>query len=106
MLSLKVKPIKQEKLAVGCLSSNESWAKVLCIVFFLPQDRTHKFAPSQAVDYDASLLLSAFTLLPSMWAVYVSFTVLTLLHMLPPFLIFIFARQYLIKGTMAGAMAG
>jgi hypothetical protein len=25
---------------------------------------------------------------------------------LPSFLIFIFARQYLIKGTMAGAMAG
>jgi multiple sugar transport system permease protein len=29
-----------------------------------------------------------------------------LLYMLPSFLIFIFARQYLIKGTMAGAMAG
>jgi len=29
-----------------------------------------------------------------------------LLYMVPSFLIFIFARQYLIKGTMAGAMAG
>jgi ABC-type glycerol-3-phosphate transport system permease component len=29
-----------------------------------------------------------------------------LIYMLPSFLIFIFARQYLIKGTMAGAMAG
>ena len=29
-----------------------------------------------------------------------------LLYMLPSFLIFIFARQYLIRGTMAGAMAG
>lgn len=29
-----------------------------------------------------------------------------LLYMLPSFLIFVFARQYLIKGTMAGAMAG
>lgn len=29
-----------------------------------------------------------------------------LLYMIPSFLIFIFARQYLIKGTMAGAMAG
>lgn len=31
---------------------------------------------------------------------------MALLYMLPSFLIFIFARQYLIKGTMAGAMAG
>ncbi len=29
-----------------------------------------------------------------------------LLYMIPSFLIFIFARQYLIRGTMAGAMAG
>ncbi|MCB0061236.1 MAG: carbohydrate ABC transporter permease, partial [Caldilineaceae bacterium] len=29
-----------------------------------------------------------------------------LIYLLPSFLIFIFARQYLIKGTMAGAMAG
>ena len=29
-----------------------------------------------------------------------------LIYMLPSFLIFVFARQYLIKGTMAGAMAG
>ena len=29
-----------------------------------------------------------------------------LIYMLPSLLIFIFARQYLIKGTMAGAMAG
>ena len=29
-----------------------------------------------------------------------------LLYMLPSFLIFLFARQYLIRGTMAGAMAG
>jgi multiple sugar transport system permease protein len=29
-----------------------------------------------------------------------------LLYMLPSFLIFIFARRYLIRGTMAGAMAG
>ncbi len=31
---------------------------------------------------------------------------MALLYMLPSLLIFIFARQYLIKGTMAGAMAG
>ena len=31
---------------------------------------------------------------------------MALIYMLPSFLIFIFARQYLIKGTMAGAMAG
>ena len=31
---------------------------------------------------------------------------MALLYMLPSFLIFIFARQYLIRGTMAGAMAG
>ncbi len=31
---------------------------------------------------------------------------MALLYMLPSFLIFVFARQYLIKGTMAGAMAG
>ena len=31
---------------------------------------------------------------------------MALLYMIPSFLIFIFARQYLIKGTMAGAMAG
>jgi len=29
-----------------------------------------------------------------------------LLYMIPSFLIFVFARQYLIRGTMAGAMAG
>lgn len=31
---------------------------------------------------------------------------MSLLYMLPSLLIFVFARQYLIKGTMAGAMAG
>jgi multiple sugar transport system permease protein len=31
---------------------------------------------------------------------------MALLYMLPSFLIFLFARQYLIRGTMAGAMAG
>ncbi|MFN8443326.1 MAG: carbohydrate ABC transporter permease [Caldilineaceae bacterium] len=31
---------------------------------------------------------------------------MALLYMLPSLLIFVFARQYLIKGTMAGAMAG
>ena len=31
---------------------------------------------------------------------------MALIYMLPSFLIFIFAHQYLIKGTMAGAMAG
>ena len=29
-----------------------------------------------------------------------------ILYMIPSFLIFVFARQYLIRGTMAGAMAG
>jgi multiple sugar transport system permease protein len=31
---------------------------------------------------------------------------MSLLYMIPGFLIFLFARQYLIRGTMAGAMAG
>lgn len=31
---------------------------------------------------------------------------MALIYMLPSFLIFVFARQYLIRGTMAGAMAG
>ena len=31
---------------------------------------------------------------------------MALLYMLPSFLIFLFARQYLIRGTMAGAVAG
>lgn len=31
---------------------------------------------------------------------------MSLIYMIPGFLIFLFARQYLIKGTMAGAMAG
>ena len=31
---------------------------------------------------------------------------MALLYMIPSFLIFLFARQYLIRGTMAGAMAG
>jgi multiple sugar transport system permease protein len=31
---------------------------------------------------------------------------MSLLYLIPGFLIFIFARQYLIRGTMAGAMAG
>jgi len=31
---------------------------------------------------------------------------MALIYMVPSFLIFLFARKYLIRGTMAGAMAG
>ncbi|MCC6455913.1 MAG: carbohydrate ABC transporter permease [Caldilineaceae bacterium] len=81
--------------AAGILAFNGAWAS-----FFLPL----------ILLSDASKFLMPLGLFRALIAYtnldYGMLNAMGLLYMLPSFLIFIFARQYLIKGTMAGAMAG
>lgn len=81
--------------AAGILAFNGAWAS-----FFLPL----------ILLSDASKFLMPLGLFRALIAYtnldYGMLNAMGLLYMLPSFLIFVFARQYLIKGTMAGAMAG
>lgn len=81
--------------AAAILAFNSAWA-----AFFLPLillSDSEKFV----MPLGLFRALIAYTNLD-----YGMLNAMSLLYMLPSLLIFVFARQYLIKGTMAGAMAG
>lgn len=81
--------------AASILAFNSAWA-----AFFLPLillSDSEKFV----MPLGLFRALIAYTNLD-----YGMLNAMSLLYMLPSLLIFVFARQYLIKGTMAGAMAG
>lgn len=81
--------------AAAILAFNAGWA-----AFFLPLIMLNN-ADKFVMPLGLFRALIAYTNLD-----YGMLNAMALLYMLPSFLIFIFARQYLIRGTMAGAMAG
>ena len=91
-----VVPLSLPGVGAACiLAFNSAWA-----AFFLP---LILLSDSEKFTMPLGLFRSlvAYTNLD-----YGMLNAMALLYMLPSFLIFIFARQYLIRGTMAGAMAG
>ena len=95
-LSLIVFPLSLPGIgAAAILSFNGAWA-----TFFLPL----------ILLSDASKFLMPLGLFRALIAYtnldYGMLNAMGLIYMLPSFLIFLFARNYLIRGTMAGAMAG
>jgi multiple sugar transport system permease protein len=81
--------------AASILAFNAAWAS-----FFLPLIMLSE-ADKFVMPLGLFRALIAYTNLD-----YGMLNAMALIYMLPSFLIFIFARQYLIRGTMAGAMAG
>jgi multiple sugar transport system permease protein len=81
--------------AASILAFNGAWA-----AFFLPLIMLND-ADKFVMPLGLFRALIAYTNLD-----YGMLNAMALIYMLPSFLIFVFARQYLIKGTMAGAMAG